>query len=124
MAIIRPPGHHAMKAEYNGYCFFNNVAIAAQHAINNRSVSALLMMRNSQFSVNFKRSSFRWNEYSLWILMCTMVKVRSECSTMIRVYCTSPYIVMSTGHFGRICENLISILSATVKDEDSISMCH
>lgn len=39
MAIIRPPGHHAMKAEYNGYCFFNNVAIAAQHAINKYNVS-------------------------------------------------------------------------------------
>lgn len=38
MAIIRPPGHHAMKAEFNGYCFFNNVAIAAQHAINNHNV--------------------------------------------------------------------------------------
>lgn len=39
MAIIRPPGHHAMKAEYNGYCFFNNVAIAAQHALDNCGVS-------------------------------------------------------------------------------------
>lgn len=39
MAIIRPPGHHAMKAEYNGYCFFNNVAIAAQHALDYRGVS-------------------------------------------------------------------------------------
>lgn len=34
MAVIRPPGHHAMKSEYNGFCFFNNVAIGAQHAIN------------------------------------------------------------------------------------------
>lgn len=42
MAIIRPPGHHAMKSEYNGYCFFNNVAIAAQHALNNHGVSALI----------------------------------------------------------------------------------
>ncbi|XP_023297064.2 histone deacetylase 6 isoform X1 [Lucilia cuprina] len=33
MAIIRPPGHHAMKAEFNGYCFFNNVAIASQYAL-------------------------------------------------------------------------------------------
>lgn len=41
MAIIRPPGHHAMKAEYNGYCFFNNVAIAAQHAINVHNVRSL-----------------------------------------------------------------------------------
>ncbi|XP_015110573.1 histone deacetylase 6 [Diachasma alloeum] len=30
MAIIRPPGHHAMKSEYCGYCFFNNVAIASE----------------------------------------------------------------------------------------------
>lgn len=38
-AVIRPPGHHAMKSEYNGYCFFNNVAIAAQHALDNHDVS-------------------------------------------------------------------------------------
>lgn len=38
MAIIRPPGHHAMKSEFNGYCFFNNVAIAAQHAIDEHKV--------------------------------------------------------------------------------------
>lgn len=42
MAIIRPPGHHAMKAEYNGYCFFNNVAIAAQHAIDVHDVCKLI----------------------------------------------------------------------------------
>lgn len=44
MAIIRPPGHHAMKAEYNGYCFFNNVAIAAQYALNNLSVNRILIV--------------------------------------------------------------------------------
>jgi histone deacetylase 6 len=33
MAFVRPPGHHAMQDEYNGYCFFNNVAIAAEHCI-------------------------------------------------------------------------------------------
>lgn len=44
MAIIRPPGHHAMKAEYNGYCFFNNVAIAAQHAIDNRKMERILIV--------------------------------------------------------------------------------
>lgn len=29
----RPPGHHAMVGEYNGYCFFNNVALAAKKAL-------------------------------------------------------------------------------------------
>lgn len=33
-----------MKAEYNGYCFFNNVAIAAQHALNNRGVGKILIV--------------------------------------------------------------------------------
>ena len=30
MAIVRPPGHHAMKEEYCGYCYLANVGIAAQ----------------------------------------------------------------------------------------------
>ena len=30
--LCRPPGHHAARALYGGYCFFNNAAVAAQHA--------------------------------------------------------------------------------------------
>lgn len=44
MAIIRPPGHHALKSEFNGYCFFNNVAIAAQHALENRGAKRILIV--------------------------------------------------------------------------------
>ncbi|MDH5412362.1 MAG: histone deacetylase family protein [Alphaproteobacteria bacterium] len=29
-SLCRPPGHHASKNLYSGYCFFNNVAVAAQ----------------------------------------------------------------------------------------------
>ena len=29
-ALCRPPGHHAASDLYGGYCFFNNVAIAAE----------------------------------------------------------------------------------------------
>ncbi|XP_067008201.1 histone deacetylase 6 isoform X1 [Anabrus simplex] len=44
MAIIRPPGHHAMKSEYCGYCFFNNVALAAHHALENCKMSRILIV--------------------------------------------------------------------------------
>ncbi|KAK2589243.1 hypothetical protein KPH14_002044 [Odynerus spinipes] len=44
MAIIRPPGHHAMKSEYCGYCFYNNVAIAAEKALNDNLASKILIV--------------------------------------------------------------------------------
>jgi acetoin utilization deacetylase AcuC-like enzyme len=34
-SLCRPPGHHAARDYYGGYCFLNNAAIAAQKAIDN-----------------------------------------------------------------------------------------
>jgi acetoin utilization deacetylase AcuC-like enzyme len=33
--LCRPPGHHAARSMYGGYCFFNNAAVVAEHLANN-----------------------------------------------------------------------------------------
>src|SRR6185436_4237590 len=32
LAMVRPPGHHAERGRAMGFCFYNNVAVAAAHA--------------------------------------------------------------------------------------------
>ncbi|XP_013408875.1 LOW QUALITY PROTEIN: histone deacetylase 6-like [Lingula anatina] len=43
-AIVRPPGHHAMYKEACGYCFFNNVAIAAKRALDKFGLERVLIV--------------------------------------------------------------------------------
>ena len=40
-AICRPPGHHAERSVYGGFCYFNNAAIAA-HALSTEGTVAVL----------------------------------------------------------------------------------
>lgn len=42
VAIVRPPGHHAEKDLAGGFCFVNNVAIAARHAIDSKKAQRLV----------------------------------------------------------------------------------
>jgi histone deacetylase 6 len=40
----RPPGHHAMHDEPNGYCYFNNAAVVAKTAIQNYGLKRILIV--------------------------------------------------------------------------------
>ena len=42
-ALCRPPGHHAGRSTYGGYCYFNNAAIAAQ-AITDRTAEPVSIL--------------------------------------------------------------------------------
>ena len=43
-AIVRPPGHHALPNRAMGFCFFNNVAIAAKWLIEARGLKRVMIV--------------------------------------------------------------------------------
>ncbi|XP_038935553.1 polyamine deacetylase HDAC10 isoform X3 [Rattus norvegicus] len=44
VALVRPPGHHSQRAAANGFCVFNNVAIAARHAKQKYGLQRILIV--------------------------------------------------------------------------------
>ncbi|KAJ8367383.1 hypothetical protein AAFF_G00320340 [Aldrovandia affinis] len=44
MALVRPPGHHSQRSAANGFCVFNNVAIAALYAKKRFNIKRVLIV--------------------------------------------------------------------------------
>ncbi len=40
---VRPPGHHAEPGKTLGFCFINNIALAAEYALNNSEIKKVLI---------------------------------------------------------------------------------
>ena len=40
----RPPGHHAERARAMGFCLFNNIAVAARHALDGRGLKRVMIL--------------------------------------------------------------------------------
>jgi acetoin utilization deacetylase AcuC-like enzyme len=41
---VRPPGHHATRDQAGGFCFINNVAVAARHALDVRGLDRVAII--------------------------------------------------------------------------------
>ncbi|KAK9399528.1 histone deacetylase 10 [Crotalus adamanteus] len=44
LALVRPPGHHSQRSAANGFCIFNNVAIAAKYAQRKYGLQRILIV--------------------------------------------------------------------------------
>jgi len=44
LALVRPPGHHAGKSRASGFCFVNNVAVAARRLLSQRLAEKIMIV--------------------------------------------------------------------------------
>jgi acetoin utilization deacetylase AcuC-like enzyme len=44
LCLVRPPGHHATPTQCMGFCLFNNIALAAAHALDAFGLSRILIV--------------------------------------------------------------------------------
>jgi acetoin utilization deacetylase AcuC-like enzyme len=65
---IRPPGHHAEPAQAMGFCYLNNVAIAAAHALSTSMVDRVAIV---DFDVHHGNGTQAWAEMESRVLFCS-----------------------------------------------------
>nr|KAF6267564.1 histone deacetylase 10 [Myotis myotis] len=77
LALVRPPGHHSQRAAANGFCVFNNVAIAARHAQQKHGLHRILIVdwdihhgQGTQYTFE-DDPRWGWEMLTTWLPSCT-----------------------------------------------------
>jgi acetoin utilization deacetylase AcuC-like enzyme len=66
-ALVRPPGHHAIRERAMGFCLFNNLAIAAKYALARYELERVLIVDFDVHHGNGTQSTFYDNPQVLYI---------------------------------------------------------
>jgi hypothetical protein len=80
-ALVRPPGHHAGRAEACGFCFFNNAAIAAQRAINQHGLTRVCIVGEAASSLS---------AWFLWLTVDMKQTLIFTTATDVKAYFMTP----------------------------------
>ncbi len=65
-ALVRPPGHHATRNAGAGFCLFNNIAVAAKHAIESHGLERVLVADFDVHHGNGTQDSFYYDPQVLY----------------------------------------------------------
>lgn len=66
-ALVRPPGHHALRSRGMGFCLFNNVAVAAHYALAERGLERVLIMDFDVHHGNGTQDEFEADPATMYI---------------------------------------------------------
>jgi acetoin utilization deacetylase AcuC-like enzyme len=66
---VRPPGHHAESGKAMGFCFFNNIAVAARHAVKAWNLSRVAIIDIDVHHGNGTEQIFSGDENVLMVSM-------------------------------------------------------
>jgi acetoin utilization deacetylase AcuC-like enzyme len=66
---VRPPGHHAERSRAMGFCFFNNIAVAAMHALKIHGLSRVAIIDFDVHHGNGTEDCFKQSDEVLMVGM-------------------------------------------------------